>query len=114
MRAPGRRAFCVGVAALSAGAGRAAAQDRDGLEGAWGGARDALTAQVIITGGAVIGFFWRGDYTDAVDAKFTGDGRRLSFRFQGGSAILTRTGDGAARIDVTEASGVTSLDLKRD
>ena len=111
---PGRRLFCLGVAALSAAGQAAEAQDKAGLEGTWGGARDALTAQVIITGGTVIGFFWRNDYTDAVDAKFSGDGRRLSFSFQGGSAILTRTGDRTARIDVTEAGVVTTLDLKRD
>ena len=39
----------------------ARAQDKRGLDGTWGGAANGVTAQVIIVGTRVIGFFWRKD-----------------------------------------------------
>lgn len=115
MSAPDRRRVCAGFAALAAGvAGRAAAQDAKGLDGTWGGSRGEVTAQVIIAGGQVIGFFWRDDYLDARDAKVSADGLGLSFAFEGGSARLTRIGERTATIEVKERAGVVRLDLTRD
>jgi hypothetical protein len=84
------------------------------LEGTWGGAQGEVSAQVIVTGGAVIGLFWRNDYLDTADAKLSADGSVLTFTFQGGTASLTRTGDGAAMLVIVDAGKTTSLPLKRD
>lgn len=73
-----------------------------------------MTAQVIVAGGDVIGFYWRGDYMDARDAKLSADGKTLSFAFDGGQAVLTRTGEVTATIAITDGGKLTSLDLKRD
>ena len=103
-----RRAICLGaILCLAAAPAR-------GLEGTWGGAKGELTAQVIITGGVVIGFYWRGDYRDAEGAKASDDGRSLTFTFQGGRATLSRTGDVTAALEVIEAGKITRLALRRD
>jgi hypothetical protein len=108
-----RRALCLalGMASLS---GAALAQGKKGFDGTWGGADGDVTAQVIVSGNAVIGFFWRNDYLDASDAKLSADGSSLSFAFSGGHATLTRTGDATARIDITDGPRVVSMTLKRD
>jgi hypothetical protein len=109
-----RRRLGLGLAAaalLPAGAARAGA---GGFEGTWGGATGDLTAQVIVAGGEVIGFYWHGDYRDARAARFSADGNSLSFAFDGGQAVLTRTGDRAAGIVITEGGKVTRLALARD
>lgn len=94
--------------------GGAAMQGAQGLDGVWGGARDALAAQVIVTGGAVIGFFWRDDYLKTKDTKASADGLGLSFAFEGGQARLTRTGDRTATIEVRQDGNLVRLDLRRD
>jgi hypothetical protein len=110
-----RRVLCVGLGLIAASvAGRAAAADDGPLEGTWGGDLKGLTAQVIITGGSVIGFYWRGDYRDAADVKFAAGGRSVAFSFEGGAATITRTGDSTATIAVHEGAKVTQIDLKRD
>jgi hypothetical protein len=112
-----RRAICLGLAAAAlAGPQAANAQGAPGaaFEGTWGGAQGEVTAQVIIAGGEIIGFYWRGDYTDARDATPSADGRSLSFTFDGGSATLTLTGDRAAAIVITEGARISRLTLARD
>jgi len=110
-----RRLLCVGIAVVFLCRATAAeAGDARGLDGTWGGAQNGLTAQVIIVGASVIGFFWRGDYLDAEGAKFSEDRRTLSFGFRGGKATLKRTSDRAATITVTEGGNVVRLDLRRD
>lgn len=84
----------------------------DGLEGTWGGASGDLTAQVIVTGGEVIGFYWRGDYVDAAHSRIANG--VLGFDFPGGHATLTRLSDGTARLEVTESSRMTRMILRRD
>ena len=83
-----RRLVCIGLTALAM-ASPALADDKAPLDGTWGGAQDGVTAQVIVTGGQVIGFFWRGDYLDGTDARLSADGTALTFAFQGGTATLT-------------------------
>jgi hypothetical protein len=73
-----------------------------------------MTAQVIIAGDAVIGFYWRDDYLDAESPKFSDNGQTLSFGFRGGKATLRRTGKQTATIEVTEGPHEVSLDLRRD
>ncbi|QGM46825.1 hypothetical protein [Methylocystis heyeri] len=73
-----------------------------------------MTAQVIIVGATVIGFYWRNDYFDAESPKFSEDGRTLSFAFPAGTAVLKRTGERTAKIAVTEKGRSTDLDLHRD
>ncbi len=85
-----------------------------GPDGSRGGAQDGLTAQVIIVGVKVIGFFWRGEYLDAQSPKFSSNGDRLTFSFPGGTATLTRVNDGGATIEVKEGGNVARLNLKRD
>jgi hypothetical protein len=110
-----RRWFGAVLLAVAAGvASRVSAKDTSGLEGTWGGARGEISAQVIITGGSVIGFFWGKDYAEVETAKFSADGQSVVFSFQGGEATLTRTGDGTASLEVREGRKVTQLDLKRD
>jgi len=101
------------TAAIGA-AGRASATDAADLEGTWGGAKDGVTAQIIIAGGSVIGFFWRDDYLETQSAKFSADRQSVAFGFHGGEASLTRTGAATATLDVREGSAITRLDLKRD
>jgi hypothetical protein len=105
-----RRAIFAALAVAMAGAGAASAAD--GLDGSWGGARGDLTAQVIVAGGTVIGFYWRGDYVETAPA--TPDGASLSFSFPGGRAVVVRTGERTARLEVDEAGKLTRLDLTRD
>jgi hypothetical protein len=109
-----RRAFCWGFGAaflyVSAGAGA----EKQGLDGTWGGARNGVSAQVIIVGSTVIGFYWRNDYLNAESPKFSEDGRTLSFAFRGGTAVLKRTGERTAKIVVTENGRSMDLDLRRD
>ena len=117
MIGPSRRRVCGAlVAAAAAPAAPAMADDipKDGFEGTWGGAVGQLSAQVIVTGGDVIGFYWDQDYTDARNVKLSPDGRVLSFDFAGGHAVLTRTGAATATIDVTEAGKLRQIPLKRD
>jgi hypothetical protein len=109
-----RRSFCLGFGAailyVSAGAGA----EKQGLDGTWGGTGNGVTAQVIIVGATVIGFYWRSDYLDAESPKFSEDGRTLSFAFRGGTAVLKRTGERTAKLAVSENGRVTDLNLRRD
>ena len=108
-----RRGLLAGLGLLAlAAAGGARAQS--GLDGTWGGARGDLTAQVIITGRSVIGFYWRGDYLDATESRFSPDGGRLAFAFTGGHATLTRTGETTATIEITDGPRTTRLELRPD
>jgi hypothetical protein len=110
-----RRLICTGLSALAVGvAGHASAKEPDGFDGSWGGAQDGVTGQIIVAGATVIGFFWRDDYVDTSDPKLSPDSRSLSFAFQGGAATLTRTGESTARLDVTEGTKVTRLNVQRD
>ncbi|HEY5072846.1 MAG TPA: hypothetical protein VII63_12540 [Caulobacteraceae bacterium] len=110
-----RRLFFAGLGALAVGvAARADAQPAPGLDGTWGGARDGASAQVIVVGASVIGFYWRGDYLDTRDATLAADGRSLTFGFKGGQARLTRTGERTANLDVREGGHALHLDLRRD
>jgi hypothetical protein len=110
-----RRVFCLALGALTlSGTALAQSRFRKGLDGTWGGAQGDVTAQVIVSGNAVIGFFWRNDYLDAQDAKLSPDGSSLSFAFSGGHATLTRTGEETARIDITDGARLTHITLKRD
>jgi hypothetical protein len=100
-------AVLLALATMPAGAGGA-------LEGTWGGAgAGGVSAQVIITGRDVIGFYWGGDYTDATHARFSSDGSDVKFDFAGGAAELKRAG-GRAALTVHDHSGVATLSLKRD
>jgi hypothetical protein len=101
------------AAALGAPAVVAAA-DTSGMNGTWGGADGGLTAQVIVTGAQVIGFYWRRDYLDVREVVLSPDQRTLTFAFAGGDATLARTGERSARIEVRDRGAVTRLDLKRD
>jgi hypothetical protein len=112
---PLRRAFVAALAALAA-ATPAFAQTPQPLsfEGTWGGASGDESAQVIVAGGEVIGFYWRSDYVEVTDPQLSADGRVLTFAFAGGHATLTRTGEATASIVVTDAKSAVSIDLKRD
>lgn len=110
-----RRRFCAGLGVFAAIAVRSAdARDARGLDGTWGGADKGVTAQVIIVGKSVVGFFWHGDYLDAQSPEFSADGRSLSFAFPGGKATLTLTDERSAQIAVTEGGNVVRLHLRRD
>ncbi len=110
-----RRLLCSYSVALTLCATNSmAAEQKRGLDGTWGGAQNGVTAQVIIVGVKVIGFFWRNDYLDVQSPKFSSNGERLSFAFRDGNAVLTRSGDRAATIDISEGGNVTHIDLKRD
>jgi hypothetical protein len=111
----GRRAFLLALTVLAGGAARAAvAQAPAGLEGTWGGAKGDLTAQVIVAGGAVVGFFWRGDYLDTRGSALSADGASLAFAFAGGKALLARTGARTASLEIIEGGRTVRLELQRD
>jgi hypothetical protein len=107
-----RRRWLTGLALIAASPARAEATP--GLDGTWGGAQGDLTAQVIVVGSSVIGFYWRDDYLEVSNAALAPDGRTLSFAFKGGAATLTRTGERTARLDVTQGAHTLHLDLQRD
>ncbi|HXQ10515.1 MAG TPA: hypothetical protein VN805_05890 [Caulobacteraceae bacterium] len=112
---PMRRALVATLAALAvATPAFAQAPPPPSFEGAWGGAAGDETAQVIVAGGEVIGFYWRGDYVETTNPHLSGDGRVLTFAFNGGQATLTRTGEATATIVVADAKGTVRIDLKRD
>jgi hypothetical protein len=109
------RRLLLGALAVLAGSARAMAAGAGGFEGTWGGADGALTAQVIVAGGSVIGFYWRDDYVDTRGASVSPDGSRLTFDFPGGQAVLVRDpGRARATLEVTERGKVTRLELKLD
>jgi hypothetical protein len=83
-------------------------------DGSWGGEQRGLAAQVTIASKLAVGFFWRMDYFGPVNPQFSEDGKRLSFAFHGGKAMLTRTGANAALLEVEEGRAVTRMNLKRD
>jgi hypothetical protein len=114
MRPIDRRAFCLGVGAALLFNSPGRGEESRGLEGTWGGAQNGATAQVIIVGATVIGFYWRNDYLDAENARFSGDGRTLAFTFRGGKAQLKRTGERTATIEVSEGGKAMILNLRRD
>lgn len=109
-----RRSFCLGVGAAFLSGSSSRGGEKQGLDGTWGGAQNGVTAQVIIVGTSVIGFYWRSDYLDAESPKFSDNGRTLSFAFRGGRATLRRTGEKTATIAVTESGKTMNLDLRRD
>lgn len=90
------------------------AQSATGLDGTWGGAQGSLSAQVIVVGASVVGFFWGEDYLDTRDAALSADGKSLAFDFKGGKATLTRTGERSMRLEVDQGGRVSRLELKRD
>jgi len=85
-----------------------------GLDGTWGGMRGGVSAQVIVVGASVIGFFWRDEYLAVTETQFAIDGRSLSFRFNGGKATLTCDRERSARLDVSEGGKILNLNLQRD
>jgi hypothetical protein len=74
---PRRRTFVATLVALALAAPAfAQAPSPPSFEGTWGGAAGDETAQVIVAGGQVIGFYWRGDYVDATDARLSAEDRK--------------------------------------
>ena len=108
-----RRLVCFGVVALPTPA-MAADDAKPGFDGTWGGAEGDLSAQVIVSDGAVIGFFWAQDYVDASGARLSADGRVLTFDFEDGHASLPRTGEATASLEVRQGERTFRLQLKRD
>lgn len=80
-----------------------------GLDGTWAGG--AGSAQVIVAGGEVIGFFWRGDYRSVTASAPTPTG--LQFSFAGGSGIIQAKGSGAT-LNVTAAGHSSSMQVRKD
>jgi hypothetical protein len=112
---PRRRTFVTILVALAVAApALAQAPSPPSFEGTWGGAAGDETAQIIVAGGQVIGFYWRGDYVDATNARLSADGRVLTFSFAGGKANVTRTGEATASITATDGKGTLTIELKRD
>lgn len=111
---PTRRRVCAALATALAAPATAGDVQPGGFEGTWGGAIGKRSAQVIVTGGDVIGFYWDDDYTDAQNVKLSADGRVLSFDFASGHATLTRTGATTATIEVTEAGKTRQIPLQRN
>ena len=110
-----RRAFLGAVLAALLGGFGVAKAGASPLEGEWGGldARGA-TAQVIVTAGRVIGFFWGGDYRETRAWRVSDNGARIEFTFAIGAASLVRT-PGGARLTIREVGRApVSLDLKKD
>lgn len=109
-----RRSFSAGIGATLLFGLPCRAQERHGLDGTWGGAQNGVTAQIIIVGATVIGFYWRNDYLEAESPKFSDHGQTLSFAFPGGKATLRRVSKETATTAITEGPDVVSLDLRRD
>lgn len=80
-----------------------------GLDGTWAG--PAGSAQVIVAGGDVIGFFWRGDYRNVTSSAQSPSG--LQFSFAGGTGVIRAKGAGAT-LTVTAGGRSSSTALKKD
>jgi len=111
-----RRRVVMGLLAsifVAAASGASAAASP--LEGEWGGldARGA-TAQVMVTSGKIIGFFWGGDYRETGPARVFDGGSRIEFSFATGSASLVKTTTGA-RLTIRDLGRAPNpIDLKKD
>jgi hypothetical protein len=108
----GALVFAVSLPALRASRARAA----NALNGSWGGVdAQGETAQIIFANGAVIGFYWRGDYMDAHDVKVGSAGASVSFAFSGGEATATRNGEKTLTLVIHDARlGESRLRLTKD
>jgi hypothetical protein len=106
----GALVLAVGLPALRPLRARAA----NAFDGTWA-AVDAQgeTVQIIFVNGDVIGFYWRGDYLDAADAKLGAAGSSLSFSFTGGHAVVTRSDIGMS-IVIRDKRGERRVSLKKD
>lgn len=80
-----------------------------GLDGTWAGGSGS--AQVIVSGGDVIGFFWRGDYRSVTSSTRSASG--LQFSFQGGSAVIRAKGSDAT-LTVTAGGRSSSVALQKE
>jgi hypothetical protein len=67
--------------------------------GGWEGGEGT---QVVIAGGAVIGFFWGGDYLDIETSTNLADGGPIKFIYPGGEAVLKEGGEGELLIKIHE------------
>jgi hypothetical protein len=65
--------------------------------GGWEGGEGT---QVIIAGGAVIGFFWGGDYLSIETSTNLADGGPIKFIYPGGEAVLKEGGEGELLITI--------------
>jgi hypothetical protein len=107
-----RRAAQRGALMLMALVSTIAPAAAGGLDGTWAGlTAKRETAQIIVVGDQIVGFYWNGDYTDATHAKAHGDA--IAFDFPRGAAELKRTAAGAA-LTIRENGAVTHIDLKKD
>jgi hypothetical protein len=85
-----------------------------GLEGVWGGMLNGLSAQVIVVGASVLGFFWRDDYVAVAGCAYSPEDQKLSFSFEGGAGTLTSSGAGMACLEIREGDQIVILSLRRD
>jgi hypothetical protein len=93
--------------------GSTRARAADAFDGTWGGLdANGETVQITFVDGKIIGFYWRGDYLDAGDAKPNG-GSRLAFSFKGGQAVVSRNG-AAMTIVIRDKGGESRAELKKD
>jgi len=85
------------------------------LEGEWGGldARGA-TAQVMVSSGKILGFFWGGDYRETGSSRVFDGGARIEFSFATGSASLVKTASGARLTIQDLGRAPNAIDLKKD
>jgi hypothetical protein len=108
----GALVFAVSLPALRASRARAA----HAFDGSWGGVdAQGETAQLIFANGAIIGFYWRGDYMDARDVSLRDGGASVSFAYLGGKATATRNGERGLTLVIRDSRlGESRLELKKD
>src|SRR5271169_1515999 len=105
-------ALLLAVAFPAMGASRARAANA--FDGTWAGVdANGETVQAIFADGQILGFYWRGDYTEPTGAKLGAGGSSLTFSFSGGRATIARDG---ARMTVVihDKRGESRIDLKKD
>ena len=108
--------LAAGFAGLLAGAGLAASPDPAAWDDTWVGGWDSgQGTQLIIVGGAVIGFFWGGDYIDIGDSSNLSAGEPLAFKWETGAAeVKSAPGGGLVLVIHEKGKPETVLPLSRD
>jgi len=81
-----------------------------------GGWDNGEGSQVVIAGGAVIGFFWAGEYLAIENSTNLSDGEPIKFMWPGGEAIVhSSLVDGELDLLITETGKPeTGFTLKRE
>lgn len=99
-----RPLFLAGALVFGAAGPATSQADPAAWDATWvGDWNDGDGSQVVIAGGAVIGFFWAGEYLTIENSTNLSDGEPIKFIWPGGEAVVhSSTVDGELVLLITE------------